>query len=165
MNAYDVLKTTPFFGDVLDDAELKILADHAREVSFDTGDKVVSEEAPGHSMFVIIGGTADVTVADETGTVATLEKGGVIGEMSLLTGSPRNATVTAAAPLTALEVDKSALANVLWMSPTMVERFVEMLMRRQRELDRMVGGVAWGMLRPGKAELTKTIRNFLQTTE
>ena len=51
------------------------------------------------------------------------------------------------------------------MSPTLVDRFVTMLMKRQRELDKMYGGVAWGMLRPGKAELTSMIRDFLQTTE
>ncbi|MCP4381544.1 MAG: cyclic nucleotide-binding domain-containing protein [Hyphomicrobiales bacterium] len=165
MSAYDVVKTTPFFADVLDDAELKILADHARTEEFDAGATIVTQDAAGHSMFVIVSGKADVTVREETGTVATLEKGSILGEMSLLTGSPRNATVTATEPLTAVEVDKSALANVLWMSPTLVERFVEMLMKRQRELDRMVGGVAWGMLRPGHAELTNTIRDFLQTTE
>lgn len=165
MDAYEVLKATPFFADVLDDAELKILSDHARSRSLDKGDKLIEEDGAGHSMFVIIKGEADVTVSDEEGAVATLSSGGVVGEMSLLTGAPRNATVTATTALEVLEVDKSALANVLWMAPTLVERFVEMLMRRRRELDRMYGGVAWGMLRPGKAELTNTIREFLQTTE
>ncbi|WP_421725080.1 Crp/Fnr family transcriptional regulator [Bauldia sp.] len=165
MNAYDVIKATPFFADVLDDAEMKILSDHARIVSLAPGESLIQEDGPGHSMFVVVDGKADVTVRDETGAVAVLEKGSIVGEMSLLTGEPRNATVTATETLSVLEVDKSALANVLWMSPDLVDRFVDMLMRRQRELDRMVGGVAWGMLRPGKAELTKKIRDFLQTTE
>lgn len=164
MDAYEILKGTPFFAGVLDDAELKILSDHARMVSFDKDGKLTEEDSPGESMFAIVEGEADVTVSDEEGSVATLKSGDIVGEMSLLTGVPRNATVTATAPVKALEVDKSALANVLWMSPTLVERFVDMLMKRQRELDHMSGGVAWGMLRPGKAELTKTIRDFLQTT-
>ncbi len=164
MDAYGILKATPFFAGVLDDAELKILSDHARVLSFDKGVKLIEEDGPGHSMFVVIEGEAEVTVRDEPGTVATLKTGDIVGEMSLLTGAPRNATVAASMPLKVLEVDKSALANVLWMSPDLVERFVGMLMRRQRELDRMYGGVAWGMLRAGKAELTNTIRDFLQTT-
>ena len=165
MDAYDILKATPFFAEVLDEPELKILSDHARTVSFDKGARLIEEDGPGHSMFVIVKGAAEVSVADEEGAVATLGEGGVLGEVSLLTGAPRSATVTATEPVEALEVDKSALANVLWMSPTLVDRFVAMLMRRQRELDKMYGGVAWGMLRPGKAELTNTIRDFLQTTE
>ncbi|MCB1489011.1 MAG: cyclic nucleotide-binding domain-containing protein [Bauldia sp.] len=165
MNAYEILKGTSFFSEALDDAELKILSDHARIVTFDKGTKLIEEDGPGHSMFVIIKGEAEVTVADEDGPVATLGPGGVLGEMSLLTGAPRNATVTATDAVEALEVDKSALANVLWMSPTLVDRFVTMLMKRQRELDKMYGGVAWGMLRPGKAELASMIREFLQTTE
>jgi len=165
MDAYEILKATPFFGEVLDDAELKILSDHARLVPYDKGAVLIEEDGPGHSMFVIVKGEADVTVRDEEGTVAALKAGGIVGEMSLLTGAPRNATVTATTPLEVLEVDKSALANVLWMSNDLVDRFVAMLMRRQRELDHLYGGVAWGMLRPGKAELTNTIRDFLQTTE
>lgn len=164
MDAYGILKATPFFAEVLDDAELKILSDHARLLSFDEGAKLIDEDGAGHSMFVVTKGAADVTVRDEEGTVATLKHGDILGEMSLLTGEPRSATVTATEPLEVLEVDKSALANVLWMAPDLVERFVDMLMKRQRELDRMYGGVAWGMLRPGKAELTNTIRDFLQTT-
>ncbi|MCB1495993.1 MAG: cyclic nucleotide-binding domain-containing protein [Bauldia sp.] len=165
MDAYEILKETPFFSEVLDESELKILSDHARTVVFDKGTKLIEEDGPGHSMFVIVKGEAEVTVADEDGAVATLGAGGILGEMSLLTGAPRSATVTATETIEALEVDKSALANVLWMSPTLVDRFATMLMRRQRELDKMYGGVAWGMLRPGKAELTSMIRDFLQTTE
>ena len=164
MDAYEILKATPFFADVLDDAELKVLSDLAKNLSFDAGTELVKEDAAGQSMFVIVSGEASVTVHDEEGAVATLKKGDVFGEMSLLTGSPRNATVTATTAVELLEVDKAALANVLWMSETLVDRFVTMLMRRQRELDRMYGGAAWGMLRPGKQELSNAIHEFLQTT-
>lgn len=85
--------------------------------------------------------------------------------MSLLTGSPRSATVTALEDTEVVEVDKAALANVLWMSPGLVDRFVEMLFRRQGEMDRAAGGLAWGTMRPGKAELAEMIRNFYQRTE
>ena len=73
--------------------------------------------------------------------------------------------MTAASKVEVVEVDKAALANVLWMSTSLVDRFVEMLFRRQLELDRAMGGVAWGTLRPGKAELAEMIRTFYQRAE
>jgi CRP-like cAMP-binding protein len=165
MSAREILGSVPFFREVLDDKELAILADHARMHTLTEGETLIAEDRPGHSMFVIVSGEVVVTVSGEPEPLARLGKGAIVGEMSLLTGSPRNATVTAATRVEALEVDKAALANVLWMSPGLVDRFVEMLFRRQLELDRAMGGVAWGTLRPGKAELAEMIRTFYQRAE
>lgn len=165
MSAREILETVPFFREALDDKELTILAGHARIHTLEKGESLISEDRPGHSMFVIVDGEVEVTVRGETDPVAKLGKGAIVGEMSLLTGSPRNATVTALSAVEVVEVDKAALANVLWMSPGLVDRFVEMLFRRQLELDRAMGGVAWGTLRPGKAELAEMIRTFYQRAE
>jgi CRP-like cAMP-binding protein len=165
MSALEILGSVPFFRDALDDAELKILAGHARTHSLEKGELLISEDRPGHSMFVIVDGEVEVTAAGESEPIARLGKGAVVGEMSLLTGQPRNATVTAFGPVEVVEVDKAALANVLWMSPSLVDRFVEMLFRRQLELDRSMGGAAWGTLRPGKAELAEMIRTFYQRAD
>lgn len=161
-DARTILKSTPFFAEVLDDKELVLLADHARMRTLAAGDRLIVEDGTDHSMFVIVDGAFVISVRDEAEPVATLAPGAIVGEMSLLTGAPRNATVTAAAAATALEIDKDALANVLWMAPGLVDRFVEMLFRRQRELDRAHGGAAWGMLRPGKAELSAMIHAFFE---
>jgi len=160
LNPRDILKATPFFGGVLDDAEIVMLAAKARFIGFSEGATPVEEDGPGHSMFVIVSGKASVTVAGEEEPVATLGPGAIFGEMSLLTGARRSATVTALAPLEAIEIDQAALAHVLAGSPTLVARFVDMVARRQRELDRLAGGSAWGTLRPGKAELTEMIATF-----
>ena len=165
MDASDILKSTPFFAEVLDDREIVLLADHARPVAVGGGETLVEEDSPGRSMFVIVAGAVSVSVRDETEPVAALAPGAIVGEMSLLTGAPRNATVTAVGPVEALEIDRDALANVLWMAPTLVDRFVEMLFRRQRELDRLHGGAAWGMMRPGKAEIAQKILGFFQTPD
>ncbi len=165
MSAREILESVPFFREALDDKELVLLADHARIHKLEKGEALISEDRPGHSMFVIVDGEVEVTLKGDSDRVAKLTKGGIVGEMSLLTGSPRNATVTALDAVEVLEVDKAALANVLWMSPGLVGRFVEMLFRRQGELDRAAGGLAWGTMRPGKAELTEMIENFYQRTE
>jgi CRP-like cAMP-binding protein len=165
MSAREILESVPFFREALDDKELTILAGHARTHTLEKGEALISEDRPGHSMFVIVEGEVEVTVKGETDPLARLDKGAIVGEMSLLTGTPRNATVTALNKVEVVEVDKAALANVLWMSPGLVDRFVEMLFRRQLELDRAMGGVAWGTLRPGKAELAEMIRTFYQRAE
>ena len=165
MSAREILASVPFFRESLDDTELTLLADHARTHTLEKGEALIAEDRPGHSMFVIVGGDVEVKVKGDVDPLAKLEKGAIVGEMSLLTGSPRNATVTALGEVEVLEVDKAALANVLWMSPGLVDRFVEMLFRRQGEMDRAAGGLAWGTMRPGKAELPEMIRTFYQRTE
>jgi len=139
MQPRDIIKKTPFFAE---------------------GATPIEEDGPGHSMFVVVSGRLSVTIDGEDEPVATLAPGDIFGEMSLLTGARRSATVTAIEPVEAMEVSKEALAHVLARSPTLVDRFVEMLMRRQRELDKRAGGAAWGMLRPGKAELANMIGAF-----
>ena len=91
------------------------------------GEALITEDRPGHSMFVVVDGDFEVTIKGDADALAKLEKGAVVGEMSLLTGTPRSATVTAVREGEVLEVDKAALANVLWMSPGLVDRFVDML--------------------------------------
>jgi CRP-like cAMP-binding protein len=163
MRPRDILKSTPFFAEVLTDAELDMLAARARFLAFPRGATPIEEDAPGTSMFVIAKGTVSVSVAGDPSPIARLGPGDIVGEMSLLTGARRSATVTAHEPLEVLEVNKEALAHVLGQSPTLVGRFVEMLMRRQRELDRIAGGSAWGMMRPRPEELESVIRRFFAT--
>ena len=158
----EVLRTVPFFADVLTAEELEQLADHARFVAFPEGATPIEEDGPGHAMYVVASGEAVVSVDGEAEPVARLGPGAVVGEMSLLTGARRSATVTAAAPLEMIEVSKQALAHVLANSPDLVDRFAAMIHRRQMELDKLAGGSAWGMLRQGKVELAYTIRDFYE---
>lgn len=160
MDPVSTLKATPFFAEVLDDTELAMLASRAHYVGFAKGATPVEEDGAGHAMFVIVSGEASVTVLGDDTPVATLGPGDIFGEMSLLTGARRSATVTALSPLETLEISKPALAHVLEHSPSLVDRFVTMLNKRQRELDRIAGGGAWGMLRLGRGELATMIRSF-----
>ena len=168
IDAHAVLTAIPLFAETLDARQLDHLAAQCEPAFFPAGTFLISEGDFGDSMFAIVSGEASVTLHDARGDehgVASIRPGEIVGEMSLLTGMPRNATVKALSDGEVLEVDKAALANVLWMSPDLVERFVEMLFRRQGELDRAAGGLAWGTMRPGKAELAEMIQKFYQRTE
>jgi len=70
--------------------------------SYDQGAYVFKEGAHGAYMFFIVEGTAEVTkqVGEKKTTVATLGKGQSLGEMSMLDGGTRSATVTALTNLT-----------------------------------------------------------------
>ena len=164
MEPRDILKTVPFFSDVLDAGEIEELASKAYFIKFPKDSTPIEEDGPGHAMFVIVAGEAVVTVHGDDEPVARLAKGAIVGEMSLLTGARRSATVTAATPLEVIEVNKDALAHILKQSPDLVERFAALIDKRQKELDRIAGGSAWGMLRLGKAETAAMIRSFFGKT-
>jgi CRP-like cAMP-binding protein len=161
----DIIKSTPFFADVLTDGEIDALTDHAMTVHFDKGATLTPEDDSARSMFVIISGEVEVTSGRRGQHVATLSAGDIVGEMSLLIGTRRNANVTATQPMEALELGTQALAHALAASPDLAERFAEMLDRRQSELDHLFGGAAWGMIRIGRAEVLSLIRRFYEKKE
>ena len=88
----DVLKRVPLFSG-LDDRELQEIAAQMRERRFAAGDTVTQEGAGGAGFFVVEEGEAEVSVAgDQRGSIGP---GDYFGEIALLTGSDRTATITA----------------------------------------------------------------------
>jgi CRP-like cAMP-binding protein len=65
--------------------------------------------------------------------VAVLEPGSAFGEISLLTGEPRIATVRALTEATLVEIDKATLAPLLEASPSLAEKLETILLERRRE--------------------------------
>jgi CRP/FNR family transcriptional regulator, cyclic AMP receptor protein len=88
----EMLKHVPLFAD-LDDRELAEIAGSMRERRFASGDTVTQAGAPGAAFFVIEEGEADVVVDGEKR--AQLGPSDYFGEIALLTGSDRTATITA----------------------------------------------------------------------
>jgi small-conductance mechanosensitive channel len=121
---------------VLDQQALRVLAEQAQRRVYLPGEPVVREGERGEEFFVILEGEADVVIkaGDQTTTVATLKKGQFFGEMSLLTGAPRSATVQVTSQLTVVVVGKEAMSEVLSRNPALAERFGAILAARQSEL-------------------------------
>jgi small-conductance mechanosensitive channel/CRP-like cAMP-binding protein len=121
--------------------ERRRLAEGARFVRFTQGETIVSEGEETSSMFLIASGKAGVSIHPDSGGtrgVAALQAGQAFGEISLLTGEPRLATVRALTELELVEIDKETLAPVLKANPSLVEKLEEIILaRRQQTADRM----------------------------
>jgi CRP/FNR family cyclic AMP-dependent transcriptional regulator len=92
----EMLKKVPLFAD-LDDRELEQIAGSMRERTFAAGDTVTQEGAGGAGFFVVESGEANVTVDGQPR--GAIGAGDYFGEIALLTGSDRTATITATTDL------------------------------------------------------------------
>lgn len=115
-------------------AALAELAGKLRRCGFPAATAVVRQDAAGDSLFIVAEGT--LQVSDRGGDIARLGPGDIVGEMSLLTGEPRSATVTAVASSVLYELGKADLAPLLEAHPDLAERLGEVLARRRAETER-----------------------------
>jgi small-conductance mechanosensitive channel/CRP-like cAMP-binding protein len=130
------LNHASLFSRVLDEAQSLELARQCRPVEFARGALLMSQGEPGASMFIIIEGAARVSVLgahNDPREVAVLATGDVVGEMSLMTGAARSATVAALTKLRALEITKAPIEALLQKSPGLLQRFSHVLAKREEE--------------------------------
>ena len=123
----DVLTRNPLFAG-LDPSELSDLEAAMRRKQFGQGHVICRQGESAESLFVIVDGFARVLVDDRP--VARLRRGDVIGEMSLVSGEPRSATVVAAVPTTALELSRYGVAAVIAEQPRILENLTRILSDR-----------------------------------
>jgi len=114
------LRQVPMFRDV-DQARLKLLAFTSERVQFAAGQRFFSQGDAADAAYVILEGRADVSLNTPTGEIkiAELGKNALVGEMAILSDSPRSATITAAGPTTALRIDKRVFLELLTQFPQM----------------------------------------------
>jgi CRP/FNR family cyclic AMP-dependent transcriptional regulator len=158
-DAQEVLASIPLFAQVLDEEQLERLAAKCHEVVFPPGAVLMTEGDFGTSMFALVEGEVSVTLADKRGDthgVADLSAGEFVGEMSLLTGARRSATVAAKTEVVALEITKVALEEILARAPDLIDQFGLVLSWRQAELDRAAADVA----NANKDDLVSQIKRF-----
>src|SRR6266481_8675152 len=134
--ALSILRGEALFG-CLSDEQLNHLVKQARLNTFGRGEPVIEEGSPGDSMFVLLRGAANVFVSKNGSTiqVASLGAGDCFGEMSLLTGEPRSATVRADADCYVMEIGKPVMAEVLRDAPSCLEKLSQLLAQRKLETE------------------------------
>lgn len=136
------LAAVPIFASLPADGQAAI-ALSAVERLFARGETIVTEGEVGDSLFVVIAGSVVVTVGADRREVAVTEAGGYFGEMSLLTGEQRTASVTARQDTTVLEIPADAFATYIRGNPSVLEAVATAATTRRRELDdvRLAPGV------------------------
>ena len=158
--ARTILETEPLFT-CLTEAQIESLISGSHTIHFGRGERVIEQGADGSSMFVLLEGTAQVSVAQNGSSirVGMLRAGDCFGEMSLLTGEQRTATVQAEIDCEVLEISKPVMAKLLRESPECVTQLSELLARRKMETE----GIVKDATRGDGAEKAREYRaNFLR---
>ena len=101
------------------------------------GEIIFKEGEKGEVMYVIQSGRVRITKQTLDGdiTIATLERGEIIGEMSLFDKLPRSATAIACGEARLLSIDKKKLFSNISRDPTLVFRILETMSQRIRKLN------------------------------
>ncbi len=112
---------------------LRSLAGRCQVVRYRPGEPVVREHFSGEALFVVASGRACVQRPD--GHKVMLAHGDFFGELSLIDGASRNATVVAETDLIALKLKRQTFLDLLDSEPTVCRAFVESLVERIREIE------------------------------
>lgn len=118
----DAIRRTELFAQ-LPAQEQQILAGHLVHAPFAAGDIITRQGAVAHWLYLIIHGEAKVLVDGPGGRlpVATLRDGAIFGEMGMLTGEARSATVLAVTTVDCYRLDKDGFAHVLEQRPEIAQ--------------------------------------------
>ena len=108
------------------------------------GTYLTREGQAGGLMFVIVEGTADVVTGDRSEggrrkVIGRLNAGDVVGELSLIDGEARSASVVATSPVHVLEIARDDFLKLVHRSPKFVMALLRALSRRVREVEALTG--------------------------
>ena len=127
-----LLKKVPLF-DGLTDRQLEQISRLADEIEVPEGKRLATAGETGRELFVIVDGRA--TVRTPRGRTVRLGRGDFFGEMSLIDGGPRSATVTADEPMKLLVVGQREFWALLSAASSISKKIMSTLATRLREAD------------------------------
>src|ERR1051326_5020539 len=136
------LKNVKLFAELSPDSLAK-LGTCLKTAEFPPSEVIVREGAPGVSMYIIKSGLVEVRKKDPaTGIdflVAQLSDGAAVGEMSLLTGKPRSATVSTVQPTILFTLTRADFRNLLTQHPEISLGLARILAERLEDATKQVG--------------------------
>ncbi len=150
----------------LSDAEREEIAHLLKYAPFTGGEIVTRQGAEAHWLYLVEDGQAAVRVTDGEieKEVAKLKGPAIFGEMSLLTGAPRSATVVAETDVECFRLDKVAVQRILERRPDLARDLAALLSKRQTELMAVKDGLDAESARRHQAaaenDLFNRIRHF-----
>ncbi len=154
----------------LTDTERGEIAERLVEAPFVRGEAMTRQGAEAHWLYIIRSGEAEVRVVADgsklSERVATLPAGAFFGEMGLMTGEKRTATVIASTDVECYRLDKEAFHDILRQRPEIAEDISHILARRRVELDAIREGLNEEAIRQrflhAQHDLLNRIRNFFK---
>ncbi len=160
LTARTALRQLPLF-QCLDDAHLDGMLPHARVQHFGRGEKLIEQGDDADSMFILVRGDARVLVNQNSvpTEVAQLRAGDCFGEMSLLTGEKRSATVVAQSDCEVVEIVKAVIGGFFAENPHLLQLLSGLLAKRRLENEGVLAGAEKNSSATKEAEYTTT---FLQ---
>jgi CRP-like cAMP-binding protein len=135
------LQSIHLFADVLSPDQLNRIAQASTVVTFRAGEALIRQGDTASSMFCIMEGSVSIHLGsgwDRNGEFRRLGAGNVVGEIELLAGGPRLATVTAETNVRALEITKGTLDHAMSDAPNLIDGFSSVLAIRQAMLRQLV---------------------------
>jgi len=113
------------------------VAEELQSVNVEAGEIIVRQGGPADKFFIVIDGSVDVEKQDDAGLrkVATLGRGHFFGEVAIMKGTPRAATVRATEPTTLLAMDRDVFRDLVAQSLGMTADFDQVVRARLRSLD------------------------------
>lgn len=140
MSNVAALRNVPFLA-ILPPAELERLAAQARARRYRAGDTIFHREDPGSTLYIVESGKVKLVLASPEGrevTVGLLGPGDFFGELALLDGGPRSASVVALEPIEALTLDRASFIAVLEQHPEVAGALLAVLGDRLRQTDELI---------------------------
>lgn len=128
------LRAVPIFAN-LDLARIKLLAFTSERTVFAAEDRLFEQGAESDAAYVVIAGTADVLIGppDKPVRVSRIEAPAIIGEMGVVTGEVRSATIRATSELTALRLRKEVFVALMEEFPDMALSVMRLMVKRLQD--------------------------------
>ncbi len=152
----------------LSDPEKRHLAEHLLKAPFARGDIITRQGAIAHWLYIMVSGEAEAWWQPPEGPRRLLEKrgpGSVFGEIGLMTGAPRRATVIASTNVEAYRLDKAGFQSIIEQRPELADMLSTILERRLQRFAELEQGYTQGQNEqaqrtPGSADIGRKIRDF-----
>ena len=145
MVSAEFLTTVSIFSN-LNPEQLRPLTSKLRRRQYQRGEIIFHQDDPADRMHIVVEGIVRISIASEDGrekAIALLQPGECFGEMAMLDGSNRSATATAVEPTQTFALFQQDFMDFLEEHPEVVAKTTNMLTRRLRSVNQMLGDMAF----------------------
>ena len=159
-NAAERLVSVDLFASLNQEAR-HALALSGAEHMFGAGETIVRQGAAGDSMFVVLSGKVRVSIDPAGQEVAVIPAGGFFGEMSMLTGEARTATVKAIEDAVVLEISAADFRSLAEANPALIDHVSTVVLTRRTGLEEARANAVAVAAPEAKQSFLARMRKFL----